>query len=56
MIKYIDNGILCGWYFCIEGEFYGDGTKAGAIAESQEFCGYDELSCGEIIRSNTIKQ
>ena len=31
MIKYIDNGILCGWYFCNDGEYYGDGTKAEAI-------------------------
>ena len=35
MIKYIDNGILCGWYFCNNGEFYGDGTKAEAIRGDQ---------------------
>lgn len=27
MVKYIDDGVLLGWYFCKEGCCWGDGTK-----------------------------
>jgi hypothetical protein len=29
MVKYIDDGVLLGWYFCREG-CWGDGTKKTA--------------------------
>lgn len=30
MVKYIDDGVLLGWYFCREGCCWGDGTKKTA--------------------------
>lgn len=30
MVKYIDDGVLFGWYFCREGYCWGDGTKKTA--------------------------
>ncbi len=30
MVKYIDDGVLLGWYFCRGGCYWGDGTKMTA--------------------------
>ena len=30
MVKYVDNGFICGWYFVKEGCYFGDGTKITA--------------------------
>ena len=30
MVKYVDNGIVCGWYFVKENCYFGDGTKMTA--------------------------
>ena len=30
MVKYVDNGIFCGWYFVTENCYFGDGTKITA--------------------------
>ena len=30
MVKYVDNGFVCGWYFVQEGCYFGDGTKSTA--------------------------
>jgi len=30
MVKYVDNGVFCGWYFVKENCYFGDGTKMTA--------------------------
>ena len=30
MVKYVDNGFICGWYFVKECCYFGDGTKSAA--------------------------
>ena len=30
MVKYVDNGVVCGWYFVKENCYFGDGTKMTA--------------------------
>ena len=30
MVKYVDNGFICGWYFVKEDCYFGDGTKRTA--------------------------
>lgn len=30
MIRFVDNGNICGWFYCSEGQYLGDGTRADA--------------------------
>lgn len=37
MVKYFDNEIVLGWYFYIEGSYYGDGTEKGAYKAEKNY-------------------
>ena len=30
MIRFVDNNVIYGWFYCVEGQYYGDGTKSEA--------------------------
>lgn len=36
-VKYVDNGIICGWYLQTEDSYIGDGTKEEAEALYKEY-------------------
>ena len=29
-VKFVDNGVICGWFYFKEGDYYGDGTRLDA--------------------------